>query len=231
VTDNQRTDGRLGGKRVLVTSAESYMGPAIAELFAAEGADLTVDNGALLGPDEPAALIESSGEIDVLVANLDLPASNAKVTEIDDPTWLAGFEAMVHPLMRLVRAAAPGMIERGGGSIVALTSSSPLRRMSPQAVPYVTARGAQNTFVRSAGHQLARHGIRLNAVAQNFVANDTYYPPEVLANEKFQARLRTEVPAARIGEPQETAELALFLAGDASTFIYGQIISQDGGWS
>lgn len=222
---------RLAGTRVLVTSADSYMGPAITELFISEGADVAVDTGALLDPEEPAALVERAGAIDVLIANLDLPASNAKVVAIEDEDWLEGFDAMVHPLMRLVRAATPGMIERGGGSIVAITSSSPLRRMSPQAVAYVTARAAQNAFVRSAGHQLAKQGIRLNAVAQNFVANDVYYPPAVLANEKFQARLATEVPAARIGEPVESAELALFLASEASSFIFGQIISQDGGWS
>ncbi|MCP3989377.1 MAG: SDR family oxidoreductase [Actinomycetia bacterium] len=224
-------DSRLQGKRVLVTSAESFMGPPVVERFRAEGAEVIADPGALLGRDEPADLVADAGDIDVLVANLDLPASNAKVVDIDDEVWLQGFEAMVHPLMRLVRAATPAMIGRGSGVIVAITSSSPLRRMSPQAVPYVTARGAQNSFVRSAGHQLARHGVRLNAVAQNFVANDTYYPPELLANEKFQTRLQTEVPAARIGDPAETAELVLFLASEASSFIYGQIISQDGGWS
>lgn len=222
---------RLADKRILITSATTYMGPAIAELFTTEGANVIADDGDLLGPSEPAELVETAGDIDVLIANLDVPASNAKVVAIEDDDWLLGFDAMVHPLMRLVRAAAPGMIERGGGSIVAITSSSPLRRMSPQAVPYVTARAAQNAFVRSAGHQLAKQGVRLNAVAQNFVANDVYYPPEVLANEKFQARLATDVPAARIGEPHESAELALFLASETSSFIFGQIISQDGGWS
>lgn len=222
---------RLADSRILITSASTYMGPAITELFTAEGANVIADEGDLIGANEPAELVAKAGDIDVLVANLDVPASNAKVVAIEDDDWLLGFEAMVHPLMRLVRATAPGMIERGGGSIVAITSSSPLRRMSPQAVPYVTARAAQNAFVRSAGHQLAKQGVRLNAVAQNFVANDVYYPPEVLANEKFQARVASEVPAARIGEPNESAELALFLASEASSFIFGQIISQDGGWS
>lgn len=100
--------------------------------------------------------------------------------------------------MRLVRASAPLMIERRSGSIVAITSSSPLRRMRPHGISYVTARAAQNAFVRSAGHELAGHGVRLNAIAQNFVANETYYPPELMENERF---------------------------------MYGQIISQDGGWS
>ncbi len=223
--------GRLEGIRVLVTSADTYMGPPIVELFSEEGAEVIADESALLDPDEPAALIERSGEVDVVVANLDLGAYTARVTEIEDDLWLAGFDAMVHPLMRLVRAVAPAMTNRGSGSIVALTSSSPLRRMSLQAISYVTARAAQNAFVRSAGHELARHGVRLNAIAQNFVANDTYYPPALLENPRFQERLGREVPAARVGDPAETAELALFLASDSSSFIYGQILSQDGGWS
>ncbi len=223
---------RLASKRVLVTSADTYMGPAIAKLFAAEGAEVIADTDPLTEPNAAADLVERSGHLDAVVINLDLAAYGAKTVDIEDAEWLAGFDAMVHPLMRVVRAAAPAMIERGSGAMVAITSSSPLRRMSPQAVSYVTARAAQNAFVRSAGHDLARHGVRLNAVAQNFVANDTYYPPELMENEKFVNRLRTEVPAARLGEPEETAKLALFLADDdASSFIFGQILSQDGGWS
>lgn len=222
---------RLRGTRALITSCDTYMGPPIVELFRAEGADVVAEPGALIGADEPAELIERVGAVDVLVANLDLPAYNARVREIEDTEWLAGFDAMVHPLMRLVRAVAPSMIERGSGSIVALTSSSPLRRMRPHATPYVTARAAQNAFVRSAGHELAAHNVRLNAIAQNFVQNDTYYPASILENEKFRARLESEVPARRLGEPRETAELALFLASDRSSFVFGQIISQDGGWS
>ena len=103
--------------------------------------------------------------------------------------------------------------------------------MRPQAISYVAARAAQNAFVRSAGHELAGHGVRFNAIAQNFVENDTYYPPSIMENEKFRERLRTEVPAQRLGSPAETAELALFLASDSSSFIAGQVISNDGGWS
>ncbi|MEL6890479.1 MAG: SDR family oxidoreductase [Actinomycetota bacterium] len=223
--------GRLAGTRTVVTSCETYMGPPIVELFEAEGADVLADPGDLVGTDEPDELIERAGDIDVLVANLDVAAYGARVREIEDDLWLAGFDAMVHPLMRLVRAVAPQMVERGSGSIVAITSSSPLRRMQPHATSYVTARAAQNAFVRSAGHELAGHGVRLNAIAQNFVENDTYYPPSIMANEKFRNRLEREVPAQRLGSPAETAELALFLASESSSFIAGQIVSNDGGWS
>ena len=186
MTSHNDAPRRLAGKRILVTSADTYMGPAIAELFTHEGADLLLDFDPLTEPDAPATLITSAsadGPLDAIVINLDLPAYTAKTVDIEDQPWLDGFDAMVHPLMRTVRAAAPTMIERGVGSLVAITSSSPLRRMSPQATAYVTARAAQNAFVRSAGHDLGRHGVRLNAVAQNFVANDTYYPPEIMENE------------------------------------------------
>lgn len=207
------------------------MGPAIVELFVARGADVIAHPGDLTGPDEPSELIETTGHVDVVIANLDLPAYVAGVAEIEDDKWLEGFDAMVHPLMRLVRAVSPQMVGRGVGSIVAVTSSSPLRRMVPQAISYVTARAAQNAFVRSAGHELAAHGVRFNAIAQNFVENDTYYPKSIMMNERFRDRLRKEVPAGRLGVPNETAELALFLAGPESSFIFGQIISNDGGWS
>ncbi len=223
--------GRLADKRVLVTSADAFMGPPIVELFRAEGADVTADDSLLLGADEPQQLVDRLGDLDVIIANLDLAAYGAKVADIEDAKWLEGFDAMVHPLMRLVRAATPRMVERGGGSIVVTGSSSPLRRMRPQAPSYVAARAAQNSFVRSAGHELARHNIRLNAIAQNYVANPTYYPPELMENERFLERLSAEVPAQRLGRSEETAELALFLAGDSSTFIFGQLIQLDGGWS
>ena len=223
--------GRLSGKRILVTSADTFMGPSIVEFFRDEDADVIADDNPLLGSDDARQLIERCGHLDVVVANFEYPAYRAKTVDIEDGEWLAGFDHMVHPLMRIVRAVAPQMIARKSGSIVVTGSSSPLRRMSPQTVSYVTARAAQLAFVRSAGHDLARHGVRLNAIAQNYVANPVYYPPEMLANPKFQERLPFEVPAGRIGRPEESGELALFLASESSSFIFGQIISHDGGWS
>jgi 2-keto-3-deoxy-L-fuconate dehydrogenase len=221
----------IAGKRVLITSCNSYMGPAITDLFVAKGADVIADPSNLAEAHEPDELVKSCGHIDVVIANLDVPAYVARVADIEDDKWIEGFSAMVDPLMRLVRAVSPQMVQRGDGSIVAITSSSPNRRMTPQAISYVAARAAQNAFVRSAGHELAAHGVRLNAIAQNFVENETYYPKSILQNERFQNRLRDEVPSQRLGKPHETAELALFLAGAESTFIFGQVISHDGGWS
>jgi 2-keto-3-deoxy-L-fuconate dehydrogenase len=73
---------RLKDVRVVVTSCDTYMGPPIVELFEAEGAQVTADSSPLFDPDEPADLIRRAGEVDVLVANLDLPAYGAKVRDI-----------------------------------------------------------------------------------------------------------------------------------------------------
>lgn len=230
--DNMRCmSDRLAGKRILITSADTFMGPDITQFFRNEGADVIADESPLLGAGDASALIERCGHLDAVVANFEYPAYKAKTVDIEDSEWHAGFDHMVHPLMRVVRAVAPQMIARRSGSIVVTGSSSPLRRMSPQTVAYVTARAAQLAFVRSAGHDLARHNVRLNAIAQNYVANPAYYPPETLANPKFQERLPLEVPAGRIGRPEESGELALFLASESSSFIFGQVVSHDGGWS
>ena len=107
---------RLEGKRVLITQAEDYMGPATAELFAEEGAEVMTDNRDLTEPGACEALIRESGHVDVLIANL---ASNnysgTPVTELQDRHWERTFDIMVHPLHRLTRAVLPQMQERQQG--------------------------------------------------------------------------------------------------------------------
>jgi 2-keto-3-deoxy-L-fuconate dehydrogenase len=132
--------------------------------------------------------------------------------------------------MRLVRAALPAMLERGSGKIVAITSSSPLRPIR-HATAYATARAAQNTFIQNVGIEVAGRNVQVNAIAQNYIANPTYYPPELVATERFQTHLHRNVPADRLGRPEDTAELALFLASAHSDFICGQVVPLDGGWS
>lgn len=223
----------LEGRRVLVTSASSYMGPPIVEAFRHNGADVVADERPLAprgAPDELIGEVLAGGPIDVLVANLGVPAVMAPITAMEDDAWLSMFDELVHPLMRLVRAVLPSMIERRGGKVVAVTSSSPLRPIY-RATAYATARAAQNTFVTNVGTEVARHDVQVNAIAQNFIENPTYYPPEVTNTERFRTRLAADVPAGRLGRPDETAQLALFLASSASGFFSGRILPLDGGWS
>lgn len=222
--------GRLAGRRTLVTSADRYMGPAIVELFRAEGATVVADTRDYREPGACAAAVEDAGPLDVLVANLAEPPRPAATAEITDEDWQALFDALVHPLMRLVRAALPGMVARGAGKVVGITSAAPLRGIAGVA-GYCAARGAQNAFLHAVGLEVARHNVQVNAVAQNYVENDTYYPPELLADADLLARMHRAVPARRLARPTESAELALFLASGASDFLCGTIVPFAGGWA
>ena len=106
------------------------------------------------------------------------------VHAIDDANWQRLFARLVDPLMYLVRAVTPQMLERQSGKIIAVTSAAPLKGIANNAA-YCAARGAQNGFIKAVGLELARSGIQVNAIAQNYVNNDTYYPDDVLDQPKF----------------------------------------------
>ena len=97
-------------------------------------------------------------------------------------------------------------------------------------LPQMRARGAQLAWVRAAGVELARENIQLNAIAQNFVDNPTYFPPEVQANPAFQERLKREVPLGRLVSGDEDALFAAYLASDAAACFVGQVFPVSGGW-
>ena len=221
---------RLSGKRVLITSVNRYMGPAIKHLFEAEGAELVASENPLLDQERVDELIESAGGVDILVANFAEPPRTAPVENIADEDWYVLFDKLVHPLMRIVRAVTPQMKARGAGKIVAVTSAAPLRGI-PNTSGYCAARGAQNAFIRAIGLELAKFNIQVNAIAQNYVRNNTYYPDDIFQNEKFLQHLRTMVPSKRVAESSETAELALFLASDGCSHMVGQIVPLAGGWA
>ena len=221
---------RLSGKRVLITCADQYMGPAISRLFKAEGGHLVTSENPLLDQESVDELIKGAGSVDILVANFSEPPRTAPVDRIDDEDWHVLFDKLVHPLMRIVRAVTPQMKERQSGKIVAVTSAAPLRGI-PNTSGYCAARGAQNAFIRAIGLELAKFNIQVNAIAQNYVRNETYYPDTLLQNEKFLQHVQTMVPSKRVAESSETAELALFLASDGCRHLIGQIVPLAGGWA
>jgi 2-keto-3-deoxy-L-fuconate dehydrogenase len=222
-------DNGLVGKAVLVTHGDRYMGPAIAERFEAAGATVHRDATRPTSAEAAEALVEGQEAVDILIANLAYPPTPALVDAIDSDGWHALFDHLVHPLMGLVRGAARRMKAQGHGRIIAITSAAPLRGI-PKNGAYCAARGAQNAFLRAAGLELARDGIAVAAIAQNYIENDTYYPPELLKDERFLARMRDVVPAQQIGAPSATANLAYFLATEAE-FMPGQIFPLSGGWT
>jgi 2-keto-3-deoxy-L-fuconate dehydrogenase len=221
---------RLEGKKTFITQVDDYMGPAINELFANEGAVITTASGAVPADEGFSDYIAPAGDdIDILIANLVHSPCNARVADISDRDWFSLFSTIVHPLMYLVRHYAPLMANRGSGKIVAVTSAAPLRGI-PGSTSYCAARGAQNAFIRATGLEFAKHNVQINAVAQNYVSNPEYYPDELVETERFQKHLQRNVPVGRVAHDWESAELALFLASDKSDFIVGQVVPFSGGW-
>ena len=219
----------LRGRRVLVTQSRAFMGPVLCEVLAEHGADVVADERSLADPAAAEEVVAGAGRIDVLVANLAIEAPSTPAVSVADDEWRSVFAHLVDPLPRLVRAAVPQMVERGSGKVIVMGSASAFRGMR-RASTYSAARGAQVAYVRAAGTELAPLGVQLNLVAQNFVDNATYFPPDVQALPAFQDRLRREVPVQRLAAPREDAMLVVFLASEECRFMVGQSIPFAGGW-
>lgn len=222
-------ENALAGKRVLITQANAFMGPMLCAVFAEQGAEVLRSEASLSEAGAAEAAVAQAGELDALVANLSVPAPSTTVAEAGEAEWRDVFAALVDPLPRLVRAVAPGMAKRGGGKILVIGSAAALRGMK-RASTYSAARGAQLAYVQAAGVELAPQRIQVNAIAQNFVDNPTYFPAEVQANPRFQERLAREVPLGRLVEAREDALFAAYLCSDAADCFVGQVFPVCGGW-
>ena len=219
----------LFGKRALITHADAFMGPALCEVFASHGATVIQSNDPLTSEESPAAIVAAAGSIDILVANLARPAPTTAATEVSAEEWDDTFAALVHPLPRLFRAALPAMIERRSGKILVMGSASALRGIR-RASTYSAARGAQLAYVQAVGVEVAPHNVQVNAIAQNFVDNPTYFPPETQSNPRFQERLNREVPLGRLVSAEEDAEFAAYLCSEPANCFVGQVFPVSGGW-
>lgn len=219
----------LLGKRVLITQADLFMGPVLCEVFARHGATVIANTDALVSADAPAAVVTQAGQIDALIANLAMPAPTTPATDVSEEEWRDTFAVLVDPLARLFRAALPAMIERRAGKILVMGSASALRGMK-RASTYSAARGAQLAYVQAVGVEVAPHNVQINAIAQNFVDNPTYFPTDVQANPRFQERLKREVPLGRLVGADEDAEFAAYLCSDSANCFVGQVFPVCGGW-
>ncbi len=233
MTDQSLPIARIGdslrGKRVLVVQAAEFMGPVLCEVFAAHGADVVADPRPLDAPQAVAELHRDTGPVDVVLGNLSVPAPQTPVVDVGDDEWRTVFAHLVDPLPRLARHYLPPMLARKAGKFLVMGSATAMRGQR-RVSTYSAARGAQVSWVRSVGVEVAPANVHVNLIAQNFVQNPTYYPPEVQALPAFQERLKREVPIGRLATPQEDALLAVFLASSEVDFFVGQSIPFSGGW-
>lgn len=219
---------RLLSKRAVVTEAEEFMGPAVADLFAEEGAEVIADTSDLTKPGATESLIRNAGQVDILIINLSIQNPRATADLTTDEQWKAVFDRIVTPTHQLTRAVLPQMITRRSGKIVVVGSAAALRGTANRSC-YGAARGAQHAYVRNVGTEVAKHNVQVNATGQIFVENPTYFPSEVIGTPELATRLK-DVPAGRLATGREAAEFILFLAGPESDFIVGQIFPFAGGW-
>ena len=219
----------LKGARVLLTHADQFMGPALRDVFAEAGAEVIAAVDPLDDPDAPAKCVASAGRVDILLAHLAVPAPFTTVDKVTEDEWTRVFARLVHPLPRLVRAVVPSMRERRRGKILLIGSAAALRGMK-RASTYSAARGAQLAFVQSVGVELAPAGIQVNAIAQNFVDNPTYFPTDLQATPAFRERLHREVPLGRLVSAREDAMFCAYLCSDAADCFVGQVFPMAGGW-
>ena len=163
----------LAGHRILLTQAGDFMGPALARVLAGQGAEVVASLETLDAPGAAEAVVQGAGTLHAVVANLGIPAPATPADAVDDAQWRHCFATMVDPLPRLLRAVLPQMRERGAGRFLVMGSASALRGMK-RTSSYSAARGAQLAWVQAVGVELAPLGIRVNAIAQNFVDNPAY---------------------------------------------------------
>ena len=248
--------GRLAGRRAVVTGAASGIGRAIAGRFVQEGARtvvLDVDGAALadleasLGDGVAAhaaidvtdgaavteavrAAAEALGGIDVVVNNAGIPMVGT-VRDLTDDAWDRALDVDLKSVFLVSRAAWPHLEAAGGGVIVNTASIAGLVGTPGQAA-YATAKAGVVMLTKSMALDGAAAGIRVNAVCPGFVA--TPMLERWLAGQEDPAQARAAVeamhPLGRLGEPRDIADAFVYLASDEARWVTGTTLSVDGGF-
>lgn len=244
---------RLAGKKAVVTAAAAGIGRAIAERFAAEGAIVhAVDRDAeglatlagviphvadLTDPQAAAALAWATGEADVLVncAGIVFPGTLLDCTEAQ---WSVSLDLNATAMFRLIKAYLPAMVKRRAGSIVNVSSVASSIIGVRNRFAYGASKAAVIGITKSVAADFVADGVRCNAICPGTVES-----PSLRARMQAQAEATGESfdathaafsarqPLGRLGQPDEIAALALYLASDESAFTTGTTAVIDGGWT
>jgi len=171
------------------------------------------------------AITQALGPIDILVNNAGINFQK-RTLELTDEDWERMLATNLTSMFRLVRAVAPSMIARGGGRIINIGSLWGKKGV-PQFLAYCVSKAGVDALTRSLAVEWARHGIRVNCLAPGYIRTD--FSVDEMADERTRARILARIPLRRLGESDEVARLAVYLASPASDFMTGQTIYLDGG--
>jgi NAD(P)-dependent dehydrogenase (short-subunit alcohol dehydrogenase family) len=235
---------RLEGKRAVVTGGGSGIGRATCRLFAAEGATVVVADllgeraeevaaeigGTAVQADVTVALdvarmVEAAGRIDVLVNNAGGGMAD-DLLEISEEEWDTDVTVNLKSAFLCSKAVLPGMIERGSGVILNISSVNGMAFFANE--PYSAAKAGVINLTRSMAVRYGKHGIRAVAIAPGTIRTPLWQERIDKEPEIFERLIRW-YPLGRVGEPEDVAKAAVFLASDDASWITGEVLRVDGG--
>ena len=249
----------IKGKRALVCASSKGLGRGCAEALAAAGCELVINAGGQEALDATAReieaaygvvvtavaadvtteqgraqLLEATGPIDILVTNAGGPPPGLW-SDWDRDDFIAALDANMLTPIALMTALLPGMIDRGWGRVVNITSSS-VKAPIPQLGLSNSARAGLTGFVAGTARQVAQHGIAINNLLPGIHATDradsldrAVTEAEGIDMEEARRRRQATIPARRYGTPEEFGAACAFLCSQHAGFIVGQNLVLDGG--
>lgn len=217
-------------RTALVTGASRGIGAAIAELLRARGATVLSptrrEMDLFSNASIDAWLGKLSGSVDILVNNAGINLLGG-IREVMDPDLRDTLQANLEAPLRLARGLVPGMIDRGYGRIVNVSSIWSVVSRARR-VTYTASKAGLNGLTRALAVELAPRNVLVNTVAPGYV--NTELTLKNNSGEELDA-IRKSIPMLRLGEPSEIAEVVGFLCSSANTYITGQTIIVDGGYT
>jgi 3-oxoacyl-[acyl-carrier protein] reductase len=168
------------------------------------------------------------GAIDVIVANAGI-AHKVPLDRLDDDKWDLTFDVDLKGIFRVVRAALPGMKTRKSGAVVALSSIMGVAYGWDEHVHYSSAKAGVVGLIRGLAVELARDGIRVNGVAPGYIRTAQLLSEEHSLGAEGAEAAGAFIPMGRIGEPEDIADVIVFLASFSARYITGQTLTVDGG--
>jgi 3-oxoacyl-[acyl-carrier protein] reductase len=219
------------GSHVVVTDVLEDAGKSVvAEITAAGGSAefMALDVRSTEGADAVVAAVEARhGKIDTIVANAGI-AHRVPLPQLTDAKWDHTFDIDLKGIYRIVRPALPGMKARKSGSVIALSSIMGVAYGWDEHVHYSAAKAGVVGLVRGLAVELARDGIRVNGVAPGYIRTAQLLSKEHSVGPDAD-KCGEYIPMGRIGEPEEIADVIMFLASNGARYMTGQVVVVDGG--
>lgn len=221
-----------GGDHVIVTDILEAEGTAVADAIRDAGGSaefMRLDVRSTAQAEAIVADVEARhGAIDVIVANAGI-AHRVPLDRLDDEKWDLTFDIDLKGMIRVVRPALPAMKARGGGAVVCVSSIMGVAYGWDEHVHYSAAKSGVVGLVRGLAVELARSGIRVNGIAPGYIRTAQLLSKEHSLGPEGAEAAGAFIPMGRIGEPEEIADVIVFLASSAARYMTGQTVVVDGG--